>query len=190
MLSDKVVKNSLVNALLEAIFDVLDADGRKSIIQFANVDITNEKLPSKGTTSFDDFIKLVNAMNFLLAYSKTVMYEIGRKFSFYFSPYGGTLSDFIDLIQNTLSNEMKTEISYPKDNMILIKIKNCPFCKGAVTILPGRKTEGFTCEFFKGLIYGTMAKSSDLGDSIEVSHICKGLNECIFEVEIQKKEKE
>ena len=68
----KTVKNSLINALLTAIFDEIDSDGRHSIIQHANLGYMNisENLPPNGFTPLEDFLKLVDSMNYLLIFSK------------------------------------------------------------------------------------------------------------------------
>lgn len=182
-MSLRTVKNPLVNALLEAIYDVLDYDGRRSIIDFAHIEYMANKLPSDGQIPMSDFYKLINAMNILLAYSKTVMYEIGRKFSFYLSPFGVHFMEFIDLIEDNLVGETIINIEYPSENEIDVYLKQCPFCKGLDEIFDGdQKTEGFSCEFFRGLLDETLKKSINQGVNINVFHIEKNSEFCKFQV--------
>jgi predicted hydrocarbon binding protein len=188
--SIRTVKNSIINALLEAIFDILDADGKSSIINYAKLQYMKEKLPSNGETPYEDFIKLINAMNFLLAYSTKVLYEIGRKFAFYLSPFGTKLVEFFEQINGSLIDEMTTKIMFPDDNKIEIVLNCCPFCHGVVSIMPAisTQTQGFSCDFFRGLLYETIYKSEDRDEGIFVDHTSKGLNECKFEIVVGNKE--
>lgn len=182
----RTVKNSIINALVEAIFDILDADGKNSILNYAKLQHLKEKLPSDGETSYKDFITLINAMNFLLAYSNTVLYEIGRKFAFYLSPFGTKLMEFFEQVQSYLIDDMNAKIEFLGENQIHITLKACPFCKGVVSILPAISTQGFSCDFFRGLLYETIFKSEERHVSISVEHTSKSLNECQFEIKISE----
>ncbi|MHA1821466.1 MAG: hypothetical protein ACTSU2_01820 [Promethearchaeota archaeon] len=198
------VKNQIVKALLEAIFDVLDFDGKRSIIEFARLDYLKDELPTNGGIPYTDFLKLVEAMNILLAYSNKVMYEIGRKFAFYFSPFGTHLVEFVELVQKNLLNNMQIEINYPSKNKIEIKIYSCPFCRGLQTYLVNKdfgqeKKEtkisntkgintGFTCQFMKGVLEETIKNSANLNVEVKVVHKRKTEDYCLFEAFLIEKE--
>lgn len=100
--SDRVVQNTVINALLEALFDILDLDGKRSVLEFAGLERWLEKLPQNGTSSWEDFLKLISAIRTLLQYSDSILFEVGRKFSIYLDPFGTSFPDFIRLLEHSL----------------------------------------------------------------------------------------
>ena len=108
--SERVIQNAIINALLEAFNDILDYDGKRSILIFAKLEHwIDEKLPPTGTTSLKDFEKLIKAMRILLQYSENILFEIGRKFSIYLDPSGTSFKDFIVMLNRSLTD---LEISF------------------------------------------------------------------------------
>jgi hypothetical protein len=99
---DRVVQNTVINALLEALFDILDLDGKRSVLEFAGLEQWLEKLPQSGKSLWVDFLKLVSAMRTLLQYSETILFEVGKKFSIYLDPFGSSFPDFIKMLEQSL----------------------------------------------------------------------------------------
>lgn len=97
--SDESVQNVIINALLEAFNDILDYDGKRSILAYARLDRwTDGKLPPNGITPLNDFIRLIKSMRILLQYSQDILFELGRKFSIYLDPFGSSFKEFIIMI--------------------------------------------------------------------------------------------
>jgi hypothetical protein len=108
--SEKKVQNTIINALLEAFNEILDYDGKRSILSYAQLEHwMNGKLPPSETSSLKDFEKLIKAMRTLLQYSQDILFEIGRKFSIYLDPFGTSFKDFIEMINRYISD---LEISF------------------------------------------------------------------------------
>ncbi|MHA1729893.1 MAG: hypothetical protein ACTSWY_14360 [Promethearchaeota archaeon] len=184
MIVAETVGNNIVNALLHAIQDVMGFDGKLSIIRFAGVEHLKEQLPSHGDLSIEEFQKLVDSLNYLLLYSKQCMYEIGRKFSFYLSPYGLPIYDFIALLKKSMkSTKIEMKITSKEIN---IKIYDCPFCLTMKSFLSKDK-EFFTCEFFKGVFFESVTKNANQNTQVEIKHLIpknfsKNSNVCKFQI--------
>jgi hypothetical protein len=84
-----IVKNRVLTALLQSFLDNLDYDGMKSILREAELlelkDIRDAD--PDGVVDFFSFKKIIAAQNCLLYDSTKLLYEIGRKFSFYLFPF-------------------------------------------------------------------------------------------------------
>jgi len=186
-LKPKTVKNSLINALLTAIFDEIDSDGKKSILEHANLGYMNsiENLPANGFTPIEDFLKLLDSMNYLLIFSKSIMYEIGRKFSFYISPFGTQIGDLIEKIKTKLI-DLQIELEYNTDDKILVTVKQCPFCRSIQKLNPAIVSRNFTCEFFRGFLFETVRKSANTDVSIKVEHSDQKNDICKFKINFSK----
>jgi hypothetical protein len=110
----RTVQNAVINALLEALFDILDLDGKKSILMFAGLEQwIDQKLPTDGVTAWDDFLRLIGAMRMLLQYSDSILYEVGRKFSIYLDPFGSSVPDFLNHLNRSF---VDLEITYEQPN--------------------------------------------------------------------------
>ncbi|MCK4371298.1 MAG: hypothetical protein KAW03_09535, partial [Candidatus Lokiarchaeota archaeon] len=94
------VKNKVVVALLQAYHDILDYDGMKSILREAEMmyikDIRDEN--PNDSIDFFSFKKIISAQNCLLYDSSILLFEIGKKFSFYLFPFGISFAEIIDEI--------------------------------------------------------------------------------------------
>jgi hypothetical protein len=91
-----MINNNVLNALLEAFYDILDLDGKRSILMLAHLPgLMDTKLPTNGTTNWEIFEKILEAMRMLLQYSDKILFQIGRKFSIYLDPYGSSFDEFI-----------------------------------------------------------------------------------------------
>ena len=120
--SEYIVDNAVINALLEAILDILDKDGKRSILKFAGrEDLLTEKLPP-GTSSREEFIKILEAMRVLLEFSSQILFEIGRKFSVYLDPFGSSIKDFIIILNKSFISP-QFHIKFASDRELDISIQ-------------------------------------------------------------------
>jgi predicted hydrocarbon binding protein len=183
----KTVKNSLINALLTAIFDEIDSDGRNSILEHANLGYMNirENLPPNGFTPLEDFLKLVDSMNYLLIFSKSIMFEIGRKFAFYISPFGTEIGDLIEKIKTKLI-DLQIKLEYDTDDKINVTVIECPFCRTIQKLNTAIVSRNFTCEFFRGFLHETVKKSAHTDVSVKVEHSDQKNDVCKFIINIIK----
>ncbi|GAF94711.1 unnamed protein product, partial [marine sediment metagenome] len=79
------VKYRVVTALLQAYHDVLDFDGMKSILREAEM-LHIKNIREENQDFYLDlfsFKKIISAQNCLLFDSSMLLFEIGKKFSFY-----------------------------------------------------------------------------------------------------------
>lgn len=185
MVGSKAVKNNLINALLTAIFDEINSDGRNSIIQHANLGYMSENLPSNGFTPLEDFLKLVDSMNYLLIFSKSIMFEIGRKFALYLSPFGTPLGDLIEMIKTKLI-DLQIEMDYRSDDKINVTVIECPFCRSIQKLNAAIISRNFTCEFFRGFLHETVKKSAHTNISVKVDHFNQKSGICKFRIDINR----
>ena len=80
----------------KAFYDVLDLDGKRSILAAAGLETLMEnKLPPDEFSSSSLLNKLLFSMRNLLQFSDRVLFEIGRKFSIYFDPWGVLLRNLL-----------------------------------------------------------------------------------------------
>jgi len=155
------VKNKVLVALLQAYLDILDYDGMKSILKEAEMlhlkDI-KDKDPNQ-TLDFFSFKKIISAQNCLLYDSSILLFEVGKKFSFYLFPYGKKFEEIIYEINNLIKTDWKVEIVENKDNVITIKVLKCIFCSEI----------GVSCDLFKGFLVHSLEKSLPSEDKV----VCK-----------------
>ena len=93
--ANTLISYHIVNSLLESVFDVLDADGKKSILTFANLPELIHLKEKITEIPLSTFVAILQSITTLLQHSNTILYEIGRKFSFYLDPFGSEFSHFI-----------------------------------------------------------------------------------------------
>jgi hypothetical protein len=118
------VNNKVINALLEAFYDVLDLDGKRSILTIAGLETLMEtKLSPNGTSSSKILDKILLAMRNLLQYSDRVLLEIGRKFSVYFDPSGSSFEEFINLLSSQLF-DIEIEVTPLDDSQFTITMQS------------------------------------------------------------------
>jgi hypothetical protein len=145
------VKNKVVVALLQAYHDILDYDGMKSILKEAGMmhikDIRNKN--PHDTLDFFSFKKIISAQNCLLYKSPDLLFEIGKKFSFYLFPYGKKFKEIIDEINSSIITDWKVSIIENNENEIYISVDRCIFCSEI----------GVPCDLFKGFLVNSLEKS-------------------------------
>ena len=96
------VKNRVVTALFQAYLDVLDYDGLKSILKEAGLlELKNNKgIDPDETLDFFSFKKVITAQNCLLYNCNDLLFEIGKKFSFYYFPLVKNLRKLLKKLMN------------------------------------------------------------------------------------------
>ena len=144
------VKNKVLTALLQAYHDILDYDGMKSILKEAEMlhlkDIREED-PNRTLDMFS-FKKIISAQNCLLFDSNILLFEIGKKFSFYLFPFGKSFEEIIKDINISITTDWKVEIINNDNNKITLQVQKCIFCSEI----------GAPCEMFKGFQHNTIAR--------------------------------
>ena len=153
-------KYRVITALLQAYHDILDFDGMKSILREAEMiyikDI-RDKDPN-GSIDFFSFKKIISAQNCLLYDSSKLLFEIGKKFSFYLFPYGKSFEEIVDDINRLIITDWKVEIIDNNENLITVLIQKCIFCSEI----------GVPCDLFEGFLVHSLEKT--LPSEYRVTH--------------------
>jgi predicted hydrocarbon binding protein len=160
------VKNKVVVALLQAYHDTLDYDGMKSILREAemmHIKDIRDKDPND-TLDFFSFKKIIAAQNCLLYDSSILLYEIGKKFSFYLFPFGKSFVDIISEINSSIKTDWKVEIVENNEKEISVQINRCIFCSEV----------GVPCDLFIGFLVHSLQKS--LPSEQKVTYRCDNEN--------------
>ncbi len=138
------VKNKVLTALLQAYHDILDYDGMKSILREAemlHIKNIREQDPNKTLDMFS-FKKIISAQNCLLYDSNILLFEIGKKFSFYLFPFGKSFKEIIKEINSSIMTDWKVDIIKNNNNEITVQVRKCIFCSEI----------GVPCDMFKGFL--------------------------------------
>jgi predicted hydrocarbon binding protein len=146
-----VVKNRVVTALLQSYLDNLDYDGMKSILKEAGLIHLKDMrdVDPNGTIDFFSFKKIIAAQNCLLFDSNKLLFEIGKKFSFYLFPFGKKFDEIIEEINQLILTDWKVEILEKLDDLVVVKVEKCIFCSEI----------GVSCDLFKGFIIHSLEKT-------------------------------
>ncbi len=145
------VKNRVLTALLQAYQDILDYDGMKSILieaEMLHLKNIGEEDPN-GSLDMFSFKKIISAQNCLLSDSNMLLFEIGKKFSFYLFPFGKGFEEIIKDINSSITTDWKVEIIKNDNNKITIQVDKCIFCSEI----------GIPCDMFKGFLVHSLEKS-------------------------------
>ena len=145
------VKYNVVTALLQAYNDVLDFDGMKSILREAEM-LHIKNLREENQDQYLDlfsFKKIISAQNCLLYDSSMLLFEIGKKFSFYLFPYGKDFEEVIHEINSRIITDWKVEILEKSEDLITISVRKCIFCSEI----------GVPCDMFKGFLVHSLEKA-------------------------------
>ena len=178
------VKYKVITALLQAYHDILDYDGMRSILKEAEMlDLTNIKDENQDQMiNFFSFKKIISAQNCLLYDSSRLLFEIGKKFSFYLYPYGKNFKEIVQDINNLIITDWKVEIIDKSENLITILIQKCIFCSEI----------GVPCDLFKGFLVHSLEKTLPSEYSVSYFGDKKALNDpnhntFILKLKIEKK---
>jgi hypothetical protein len=145
------VKYKVITALLQAYHDILDYDGMKSILKEAEM-LHLKNIRDKDQNQFLDFFsfkKIISAQNCLLYDSSMLLFEIGKKFSFYLFPYGKDFEEIISEINSIICTDWNVEIIDKSENLIVLLVQKCIFCSEI----------GIPCDMFKGFLFNSLEKS-------------------------------
>ena len=152
------VNNKVLTALMQAYLDVLDYDGLKSILREAEMLELKDLRDFNSGKSIDffSFKKIISAQNCLLFGCYNLLFEIGKKFSFYLFPYGKDFEEIIEELNILIKTNWSIQIiDKSKDFMtneletITLEIKNCIFCSEV----------GVPCNFIVGFFVHSLQKS-------------------------------
>ena len=150
-----LVKNRVLTALLQSYLDNLDYDGMKSILREAELlelkDIRD--VDPDGVIDFFSFKKIISAQNCLLYDSTKLLYEIGRKFSFYLFPFGKDFGEIINEINQLIVADWQVKIVESTPELVVIRVDKCIFCSEI----------GVSCDLFKGFIIHSLEKNLPSG---------------------------
>ena len=102
-----------------------------------------------GTLDMFSFKKIISAQNCLLFDSNILLFEIGKKFSFYLFPFGKSFEEIIKDINISITTDWKVEIINNDNNKITLQVQKCIFCSEI----------GVPCEMFKGFLINSLEKS-------------------------------
>lgn len=124
---EHLVMNKVINALLHAYLDILDHDGMKSILNEANMPEIKRKSENdpEDYVSFDLFKKILTAQNVLLYQSELLLFNIGKKFSFYLFPFGKSFEESINELTDLIKTDWSVKILSHTRNSIEIRVENC-----------------------------------------------------------------
>lgn len=153
------VRNVVIKALLESLFDILDRDGERSILHHAHCeDVSREELKPDGKTSLDTFNRIVQAMNELLCFSTVILNEIGRKFAVYSDPKGSGIDVMVARLREWIQTDWEIRVTERGPDKIVVGVKNCPFC-----LATGMKEP---CEILRGFLCRTVSETSRNPESV------------------------
>ncbi|MBY8985154.1 MAG: hypothetical protein KGD65_08815 [Candidatus Lokiarchaeota archaeon] len=145
------VKYKVVTALLQAYQDILDFDGMKSILREAEM-LHIRNIREENQDQYLDlfsFKKIISAQNCLLYDSSMLLFEIGKKFSFYLFPYGKNFEEIIQEINSIIITDWNVEIIEKSEDLITISVQKCIFCSEI----------GVPCDMFKGFLVHSLEKA-------------------------------
>jgi hypothetical protein len=145
------VNYKVITALLQAYHDILDYDGMKSILIEAEM-LHLKNIRDEDQNKYLDlfsFKKIIAAQNCLLYDSSMLLFEIGKKFSFYLFPYGKNFEEIVSEINSIIVADWKVEIIEKTPNFILVLVQKCIFCSEI----------GVPCDMFKGFLVHSLEKS-------------------------------
>jgi hypothetical protein len=145
------VKNKVITALLQSYLDNLDYDGMKSILKEAEMlylkDIRD--IDPESRIDFFSFKKIISAQNCLLYESNNLLFEIGKKLSFYLFPFGKNFEEIVQEISELIVTDWKVEILEKTQDLYVINVEKCVFCSEI----------GVSCDLFKGFLIHSLEKT-------------------------------
>ena len=111
------------------------------------------------TVDFPSFRRIIDSQNLLLYGCNRLLYEIGKKFSFYLFPYGKDFREIVSDIIDLIKADWNVKIIDKTSNSITIEIQNCIFCP---------ESSG-PCELFTGFLIYSLKKA--LPDNRKVNYV-------------------
>ncbi len=134
----KEIRMIVFSALLTALHEIMGRDGKNSVLRFAGLDeYVNKDIPAPSieqVVSYDTFKALINSMQDLLGHgTDAILYESGRKFAIYLTPFGFSLQEVVEKLKNWIGGIWTVQ---KDNNESIVKIKNNPVCKGLISEKP------------------------------------------------------
>ncbi|MHA1272357.1 MAG: hypothetical protein ACTSQP_21800 [Promethearchaeota archaeon] len=123
------IRNKVIIAYLQALYDLLDYDGMKSILKEANLlEIKNYRdVDPEGNTDFRIFQEIIEAQNCLLYGCTDLLIELGKKFAFYLFPFGKPLSEILFELNELVDVDWSITVEKQSEEEIIVKVQNCIF---------------------------------------------------------------
>ena len=81
--------------------------------------------------------------------SSQLLFEIGKKFSFYLYPYGKDFSEIISDLNHLIQTNWKVAILEDSAETIVVRVDKCVFCSEI----------GISCDLFKGFLIHSLEKN-------------------------------
>ena len=172
----ETVNQAVISALLTALTEIMGDDGRKSILRYAKLNKYLDKnvIPDHNKRlPYTDFKALIEGMGDLLGHgTNAILFESGRKFAIYLAPFGYELSEVIKNYSEWIGG--KWSINDSDDEHIVIKVLDCPVCKGITSKEP-------ICTILSGALSQLREEITGKKHSVkEVNCIAKGDSCCEF----------
>lgn len=175
------------SALLTALHELMGRDGKNSVLRFAGLDeYVNQDIPPpsiEDSISFQTFKSLITSMNDLLGHgTDAILYESGRKFAIYLTPFGYSLSNVAEKLSHWIGGTWTVE--HDNDESI-VRIKNNPICKSISEV----RTKP-SCHVISGALAKIKEESTgEFHQVIEVQCESKGDSCCEFHIMKRKVER-
>ncbi|MHA1648639.1 MAG: V4R domain-containing protein [Candidatus Helarchaeota archaeon] len=175
----KEIRLIVFSALLTALHEVMGRDGKNSVLRFAGLEkYINKDVPPSidESISFETFKSLINSMDDLLGHgTDAILYESGRKFAIYLTPFGYSLKDVVERLSKWVGGTW----TVIKDNdESIVRIVNNPICKS----LAQRRTKP-SCHVISGALAKIKEESTGAQYIVEeVSCESKGDPYCEFHI--------
>ena len=173
----KEIRMIVFSALLTALNEIMGRDGKNSVLRFAGLDeYINQDIPPslEESISFKTFKALIDSMNDLLGHgTDAILYESGRKFAIYLTPFGFSLKEVVDKLSNWIGGTWNV---IEDNDESIIQIRNNPVCKGMVSERP-------SCHVISGALAKVKEESTGRRYMVkETSCESKGDSYCEFHI--------
>ncbi|MHA1268888.1 MAG: V4R domain-containing protein [Candidatus Helarchaeota archaeon] len=185
-LEKKEISANVFYALLTALNDIMGQDGKNSVLRYAKLDeyttvCTPDEIHSDDKINYKIFHALLNSMFTLLGFgTSAILYEAGRKWLIYLSPFGISLDGMIKKLENWIGGSWTLT---KKDEEEIVRIRDCPICYN----IKSTNDKPF-CHLICGIL--SKIKESETGEKFNVvEDKCIALGEDFCEFRIIRKDK-
>ncbi|MBD3228251.1 MAG: hypothetical protein GF329_08675 [Candidatus Lokiarchaeota archaeon] len=180
------IRANVFFALLTALNDIMGQDGKNSVLRYAKLDEYIEvcaphNISEDETIPYKTFHALLNSMFTLLGFgTSAILYEAGRKWLIYLSPFGLSLEEMIKKLEKWMGGKWEL---VKKDDHEIIRIYQCPICHNFKST-----SQKPMCHIISGVL--SKIKESGTGEKYDVIETkCIALGEKMCEFKIVKKDK-
>jgi len=183
-MENKFINANVFYALLTALNDIMGQDGKNSVLRYANLEeyinvCAPEKINTNEIIPYRTFHALLDSMFTLLGFgTSAILYEAGKKWLIYLSPFGIPIKDMMKKLENWLGGKWEY---YKENDKEIVRIYNCPICAD----FKAYKGKPF-CHIICGIL--SKIKESETGEKYDViEDKCILLNDEYCEFRIIKK---